>query len=156
MFLSRSLFRISLLVFVSAVSASYSLADEVMVDIRAIHASRGDKPYFYNQSKLEEVSISDMESKLRKLQYDHFHLLASEHKNVEFNHKEVLHLPQGHTLSFKPIARKDDRIQLWLNWTNDQGAELLDTQLHLISGESMITGTEESDDQGLIVEISVK
>lgn len=100
--------------------------------------------------------INDISSQLKKLQYQRYSLISAREGFVEVAHKKVFGLSNGHTLSLRPLYIEGSRVGMWLKWQDDQGMDLLDTRMHFTCGEAFLTGTEKSDDSGVILAIDVQ
>jgi hypothetical protein len=102
-----------------------------------------------------DQKITDLSDKLRKLHYKKYVLVSSRKDVVSMQQKKVLSLGKGHTLALRPMYIDGKRVGMWLKWKDDQGAKLLDTRMHFTCGESVVTGTERSDNSGVILAIDV-
>lgn len=146
-------------------NADASADESITVSVRAIHAtkSRGPnspvKPNNFTKSKKygeNQGQIRDIKAKLKKLPYNNFDLISHQSKAVAFDQQETFVLGDGNVLNFKTISKKKDKVCLWLNWKDGKGANVLDTRLHFVDGETVLTGSDLGDDTGLIVAIDVK
>ena len=100
--------------------------------------------------------ISDLREKLKNLNYRHFLLLESTERIVSENQIETVPLYGGHALALKPVRFGRGRIGLWLRWTDERGAEVLNTKMHFDSRESMLAGMEREGNKGVILAIGVR
>lgn len=101
-----------------------------------------------------EPEQHDLTSKLSQLHFKSFKLVADETRNLAFDRTASLELGDGHALSIKPSYRAKNKVCLWLRWVDTKGLEVLNTKLHLRSGEAVVTGTEEGSDTGTVLAIS--
>lgn len=101
-----------------------------------------------------EPAQHDLTSKLSQLHFKSFKLVADETRNLAFDRTASLELGDGHAISIKPSYRAKNKVCLWLRWVDAKGLEILNTKLHLLSGEAVVTGTEEGRDTGTVLAIS--
>lgn len=99
--------------------------------------------------------IEDLRGKLSTLPYHNYRLLNTYERNIELHSKSELDLGGGQKLYLKPLSKKGEKVCLWLSWKDEQGAEIIDTRMHLSAGQSMITGTEKLPDSGVILALDV-
>lgn len=140
---------------------SYSTYFEVLADpavtvhIRTVRASdfctSGKRTRMRIDPKLE-----DIRSKLEKLQYRSYKLLSTSSAEMKLKNRETVSLGNGQTLTIRPLYIKPERAGLWLKWNDRSGDGILDTRMHFAPGESVITGTENSADSGIILAIDVE
>lgn len=103
-----------------------------------------------------DPSLSDLRSKFEKLPFKTFKLVDSQEQIVPMKRKETLRLPNGHSLSVRPLSVDDEKASIWLKWQDKGGEDLLDTRMHFGCGESMLTGVDSAHDSGVILAISVR
>jgi hypothetical protein len=128
---------------------------QVSVTVRTVMATGVRTGSSQGQGTHVGKKIHDLTDKLSKLHYQRYTLVSSRNDVVSMQQKKVLSLGKGHTLALRPMYIKGNRVGMWLNWKDEQGAKLLDTRMHFTCGESVVTGTERSADSGLILAIDV-
>ena len=100
--------------------------------------------------------LSDIREKLIKLQFKNFRLVSSQTVIVPLMKKGKLALVNGFNLAVRPLYVSADRISMWLSWRDPRGMEIIDTRMHFDPGESMLTGSEQGEHEGVILAIEVK
>ena len=125
--------------------------------IRTIHAS-GVRPSSTEQNPdtttiTVEDSLSDLKPKLTLLPFSSFRLISRKEEEISVKEKESLQLPNGQTLSFRPMYMDNDRVCVWLSWKDADGADILNTRIHFDADESVLTGTDYHDNEGRILAI---
>lgn len=140
-----------------------SLQSQVIkLSVRTIQASDPGKST--HESALGEAaprnihldnSLRDLEPRLRHLPFNSFRLLAQKNEVITLKSRESLQLPNGQSLMFRPIylEAKNKKMGLWLSWKDKDGSEILNTRVHFDAQESVLTGTDCSHDEGLILAI---
>jgi hypothetical protein len=106
-------------------------------------------------STSQEVAqeIKDLSSKLSQIPYRSFRLVSSKEERLCLKKKQSMQLPNGQSLSFRPVHMEGKKVGLWLNWKDSDGAGILDTRIHFDSDDSVLTGTDQSPDRGTILAI---
>lgn len=102
-----------------------------------------------------DEKVSDIAVELRNLQFNRYNLLFSEEQRASVGKKSTLAFPNSHKLFFKPLSSHGDNINAWILWEDDTKMEVLNSQLHLTSGESMIIGMDRGGLKGLILSLMV-
>jgi hypothetical protein len=134
----------------------------IKLSVRAIQASDSGSPSERaNQDpsaskKIHvESQLSDIEEKLTQLPFSHFHLISREEKTLQTRNRESIALPRGQVLTVRPLHMDADpkKICLYLNWQDQDGSHILDTRVHFDTRDSVITGTDSSHNEGLILAI---
>lgn len=134
---------------------SNSLADsQVIVSVRTVRASDPLTGPATRKLKIDE-RIRDLSQKLSKLPYGAYSLLSAERLTIGMKHRQSLTLAGGQTLTVRPLYADDERVGMWLKWQEPNGAEILDTRMHFDYGESMIAGTDNTPESGVILAIDV-
>jgi hypothetical protein len=137
----------------------------VTLFVRAIQATspfQQERPRAENVATKEATSsqldpeLKDIEARLINLPFSRFQLLASKNETITIKQKNSLQLPNGQKLILRPMYMDHKKVGLWLNWRDKDGSEILNTRVHFDSSESVITGTDCSHDQGLILAIKAK
>lgn len=105
-----------------------------------------------------DEELSDISLKLRHLQFLTFKMVSKDELLIPLKKKESVNLSDRTVLTIRPIYLSDNRVGMWLKWTDKSGEQvLLDTRMHFDSEESMLAGTENhSGDGGLILAISAQ
>lgn len=103
-----------------------------------------------------EKSIQDISSQLARLRYSKFRLVDEQELVLPPRKRRKLPLADGHQIVLRPVAVSGDTICLWLKWKSPSGAQVLDTRVRFVAGQSMLTGTEHNPDVGLILAIRVE
>lgn len=99
-------------------------------------------------------ALNDLQPKLAHLPFSHFHLLSRKEETITLRKKNSLQLPNGQSLIFRPIYMDTRKVGLWLNWRDKDGSEILNTRLHFDSQDSVLTGTDCAQNEGLILAIN--
>lgn len=128
----------------------------VRLSIRTIQASDPREPSGHNSSSVVshiDTALGDLESKLARLPFAKFHLIALKEETITLRKKNWIQLPNGQSLAFRPMYVENKKVGLWLNWKDRDGTEILNTRLHFDANDSVLTGTDGPHDQGLILAI---
>ena len=129
----------------------------VNVFVRTIQASEpvpADPPEGQDiQSPKVPAELSDLSVKLAQLPFSSFSLLASKNETHFLKKRETMQLPNGQTLTFRPMYMDNKRVGLWLNWRDSDGSEILNTRVHFDADDSVVTGTDCAGNKGLILAI---
>ena len=102
-----------------------------------------------------DEKLRDLGRKLRQLPYKSYHMLSSQHVPVPVDQRQELSLSGGQVLKYRLIYVNKKKVGMWLRWEDRFGQELLDTRMHFSCSESMVTGTENSDNSGSILAVRV-
>ncbi len=97
--------------------------------------------------------LRDIREKLLQLPFSHFHLISDHNNIITLKKKNRLTLPNNQVLFFKPIYVDGGKIGLWLNWKDHLGREMLNTRLHFNAFDSIVTGTNDGRNTGIILAI---
>lgn len=127
----------------------------VVVRVRAVKATEEENAETSRSAPNVDNRLDDIKRKLCKLQFHNFKMISSQETEVPIKRKQTLSLLNGQTLTLRPLYVEGDRVGLWLKWQDNSGMQILDTRMHLDSGESMLTGIDGSSDSGLILAIDV-
>ncbi len=100
-----------------------------------------------------EGNIRDLEPKLSQLPFDTFQLLSTKEETIALRTRNSLQLPNGHSLTFRPMYIDAKKVGLWLHWRDQEGGEILNTRVHFDAADSVLTGTDCAHDKGLILAI---
>lgn len=106
-------------------------------------------------SQVVEPPIRDLASKLEKIDFKQFRMIASIRESIGLKRKATLALSDGQSLVVRPLYVEDRRTGLWLKWVDRGGAEILDTRMHFECEESLLAGTNHRADAGVILAIDV-
>ena len=127
---------------------------QVEVNVRVVKAEN-DIDDGYTSPRLD-VRLDDIRAKLEQLPFRHFSYLSSERVIIPIKRKQIVTFASGQTLALRPVYCEQEKIGLWLRWSEKNGDEILDTRLHVNPGESMLAGTDSSPTTGLILAIDVE
>lgn len=134
------------------------IQESVQVKVRMLRAD--DKSIigfksFVNNTKLDPA-ISDLKDKLESLPFEHFTLASSDERSIPLKKKETIQFAGGQVLHLRPLSIEGDKVSLWLSWEDAKGQSILDTRMHFDSSQSMLAGTDNTDNTGLLLAISVR
>jgi hypothetical protein len=118
-------------------------------DPRPLHAPDTSEP----TAIVVEDSLTDIKPKLSLLPFSSFRLIAKKEEEISLKKKESLQLPNGQTLSFRPMYMENERVCMWLSWKDSDGSDILNTRIHFDADESVLTGTDYHDNEGRILAI---
>lgn len=144
----------SLCVFETAASAQ----ENVLVRVRLLRAT--DKSMlgfksFVDSPKLDPA-ILDLKEKLEALPFEQFVLLSSEERSMPLKKKDIIQFKCGQVLHLRPLSIDGNKVSLWLNWEDSSGQTILDTRMHFDSSQSLLAGTDSTDDTGLLLAVDVR
>jgi len=130
----------------------------ITLSVRAIQASEGREDRSHSDPSTQkplhiDAALDDIKPKLANLPFTHFHLLSHKEETISLRQRNALQLPRGQSLTFRPIYMDSKKVGLWLNWRDKDGSEILNTRLHFDSHDSVLTGTDCSHNEGLILAI---
>ena len=158
--ISRCTFLSLTLIACSLVSSSSALCEEsdlVNVFVRTIQASEPVEGEQDSKSSAQApklpAELSDISAKLVQLPFSSFTLLASKNETHAIKKRETMQLPNGQSLTFRPIYMDNKRVGLWLNWREADGSEILNTRVHFDADDSVVTGTDCAGNKGRILAI---
>lgn len=100
-----------------------------------------------------EGNIRDLERKLAQLPFNTFQLIDSKEETIALKTRDSLQLPNGQSLTFRPMYIDTKKVGLWLHWRNQEGGEILNTRVHFDTDDSVVTGTDCAHDKGVILAI---
>ena len=124
---------------------------QVTITVRKVRAATGKK-----KKLAVDNGIKDLSSKLQKLPFTRFKLLSTYSEIVPVANRRTISIGEGHNLTLRPLYIDGKKVGMWLRWQDHSGMKLLDTRMHLTSGESMITGTDAAAGSGVILAIDVE
>lgn len=130
---------------------------KIKLIVRTIQASEPRQPNTQenaetNSMTLEE-SLTDLKPKLALLPFSSFRLISRKEEEISLKKKESIQLPNGQTLSFRPMYMENERVCMWLSWKDTDGTDILNTRIHFDADESVLTGTDYHDNEGRILAI---
>ena len=129
----------------------------VNIFVRAIQASEPIKGEPSAASELQAPRVApelaDISAKLGQLPFSSFTLLSTKNESHVIKRRETMKLPNGQSLTFRPMYMDNKRVGLWLNWREADGSEILNTRVHFDSDDTVVTGTDCAGDKGLILAI---
>ncbi len=105
------------------------------------------------QTTSVEEAIADLKPQLNLLPFSTFHLISRKEEEISLKKKESFRLPNGQTLTFRPMYMDKERVGMWLSWKDTDGSDILNTRIHFDSDESVLTGTDYQDNEGRILAI---
>jgi hypothetical protein len=142
----------------SFTNSSQRVASErVTVLVRTIQATKPVKEGNSSSTEVStelEQSLADLQPKLAQLPFRSFKLVASKEGYFEVAKKGTLNLPNGQSVGVRPIYADDHRMGMWLNWLDSDGSEILNTRLHFDCEDTIVTGTDSANDEGLLLAIT--
>lgn len=100
-----------------------------------------------------EASLADLKAKLALLPFNSFRLISSQEQEISLKKKDSFRLPNGQSLTFRPMYMEQERVGMWLSWKEADGSDILNTRLHFDADESVLTGTDYHDNEGRILAI---
>lgn len=106
-----------------------------------------------NEAPSVEDSLADLKPQLTLLPFSTFHLISSKEEEISLKKKESFRLPNGQTLTFRPMYMEKERVGMWLSWKDTDGTDILNTRIHFDSDDSVLTGTDYHDNEGRILAI---
>jgi hypothetical protein len=134
--------------------------ETIKVSVRAIQASA---PHETNHEAKADRSpervihvdegLKDLQEKLIHLPFNTFRLLSQREETLALKTRDSLQLPNGQSLMFRPIYMDQRKVGLWLNWKDRDGSEILNTRVHFDSQDTVLTGTDCSHNEGMILAI---
>ncbi len=149
----------------SILSPGFLLAQDskvgmVNVRVRTLEAfdSIPENPTFVRPKHLKyeiDEQLGDLTQKLKQLHFRKYKLRSSTNRALTFEKQETLDLGDGHTLALKPLYREKNKLCLWVEWKDNSGMRIINTRLHMNVKDSMLTGTDQGDDGGMILAINV-
>jgi hypothetical protein len=133
----------------------------VAVDVRVVRASNPSPSELSLTSQQAarkpriDFRLKDLAAKLQRLPFQSYTVVSVEHRLIPLKKREVIGLSGGQTLTLRPLYVEDKRVGMWLKWQDQNGGDILDTRMHFDFGESVLTGTDNSENGGLILAIDV-
>lgn len=129
----------------------------VNVFVRAIQASDPikDVPGTASEVQAPKVAteLADISAKLAQLPFSSFTMLSAKNETHLIKKRETMKLPNGQSLTLRPMYMENKRVGLWLNWREADGSEILNTRVHFDADDTVVTGTDCAGDKGLILAI---
>lgn len=130
---------------------------KIKLVVRTIQASEPRPANAHEKSDIStitlEESLTDLKPKLTLLPFSSFRLISRKEQEISLKKKESLQLPNGQTLSFRPMYMEKDRVCMWLSWKDADGSDILNTRIHFDADESVLTGTDYHENEGRILAI---
>jgi hypothetical protein len=126
---------------------------EVRVVVRTIQATGAKDNVPSSKEPSLDPSLADLKQKLSMLPFSSFKLIGSNEEEISLKRKEVVRLPNGQTIAFRPMYMNKERVGLWLSWRDTDGNDILNTRLHFDADESVLTGTDYPNNEGRIIAI---
>jgi hypothetical protein len=127
---------------------------KVKVVVRTIQAT-GPRASSSGQAQTTSLddSLADLKPQLALLPFSAFHLISSKEEEISLKKRESFRLPNGQTLTFRPMYMEKERVGLWLSWKDTDGSDILNTRIHFDADDSVLTGTDYQDNEGRILAI---
>ncbi len=127
---------------------------KVKVVVRTIQAT-GPRASSSGQTQTTSLddSLADLKPQLTLLPFSAFHLISSKEEEISLKKKESFRLPNGQTLTFRPMYMEKERVGMWLSWKDTDGSDILNTRIHFDADDSVLTGTDYHDNEGRILAI---
>lgn len=127
----------------------------VLVVVRFLRATTA-RPNTGDETPLSiGAGLQDIAQKLGQLPFKNFEVLDTEQKVVTVAHRDNIPLHGGYELSLRPLYVDNDKIGVWLRWTDGRGMRLVDTRMHITPNETVITGADGGADVGDVLAIKV-
>jgi hypothetical protein len=147
----------ALLILVPRSSYSENSRGVVNVRLRAVVA----EGYVRNvkearSDRVVGANIEDLADKLLKLPYTRYTLGSEEEITIPYQKKEMISILPGQNVTIRPLFIDKRKICLWMKWEDSDGMKILDSRMHFRVGESMIAGTEQTDESGIVLAVDVK
>lgn len=94
-----------------------------------------------------EPSLADIRSQLEVLPYEHFRVVSREEQRTTMGEQVEFRLQGGegetHTVSVVPQSIRGKRVKLGVAWEGPGGTELVQSQLAVENGKSIVVGADE-------------
>lgn len=131
------------------------LAQRVSVSVRFLRATTA-RPDTLDQIPLAlGPGLQDIAQKLGQLPFRNFQVIDTKQKVIEVSHRDKISLHGGYELSVRPLYIDNEKIGLWLRWTDGRGMRLVDTRMHITPNDTVITGADGGGDSGDVLAIKV-
>jgi len=89
-----------------------------------------------------DPGLADIRMQLSKLQYVRFALVTIQQRQVGLMKRESLSLPDGHSLTLRPMYLENNRVGMWIRWADASGDPVIDTRMHFSCGQTLVAGTD--------------
>lgn len=126
---------------------------EVKVVVRSIQASGPKGSSSATAEPVIDETLTDLKQKLGMLPFSSFKLISSKEEQISLKRKETVRLPNGQSISLRPMYMNKERVGLWLSWKDTDGNDILNTRIHFDADESVLTGTDYENNEGRILAI---
>jgi hypothetical protein len=142
--------------------------EKVLVRVRAIKASElldstglldsaGREPRAQSPKLVIDSRLHDIENKLKQLHFRNYQLVSNEEVTIPLKKRETINLTEQTVLTLRPLFVDEDRVAIWLKWTDRTGNQvLLDTRMHIGFKESMLAGTDSNEGKGIILAVEAR
>lgn len=129
----------------------------VKLKVRLIQAAERIDAHESSVAIRIDSRLEDLADKLKKLPFRNFNLLLSEGIRVPLMKKESIALIGDQVLHLRPLYCDQEKIGMWLKWSDRSGGEILDTRMHFHPDQSMLVGTDlvNNPKNGLILALEV-
>ena len=133
--------------------AQSSMAQSSIAQPSIVQGSTGQAPADQAETPSLEDALADLKPQLILLPFSTFHLIDSKEEEISLKKKESFRLPNGQTLTFRPMYMEKERVGMWLSWKDTDGSDILNTRIHFDADDSVLTGTDYHDNEGRILAI---
>lgn len=129
---------------------------KVQVAVRFLRASKACQTSPRLTPLVVEASLKDIAEKLEHLPFKNFQVLDAQNKIISVARRENIPLYGGYALDLRPLYVDQDRIGLWLRWTDSRGLRLVDTRMHITPDDTVVTGADgNGEEMGDVLAIKV-
>lgn len=140
---------------------SLALADaedrDVSLVVRMIKASGVmEKNRDHHSAPEIDARLDDIKINLEQLPYRKFSFISTIEVPVAMRKRKTIRLPGANVLDVRLLYIDKDKTGMWVQWSDKEGSEVLDSRLHFYSGESVVVGTDATDDAAYILALGIK
>ncbi len=96
-------------------------------------------------------ALTNYKEKLLEFPFDRFQLVHSSNIQIPIMKREQIVLDSGEKMELKASYCESGRAGLWLQWLDQDGAELINTRLHFDQHEPVIVGAEKDEFSGRLL-----
>ncbi len=100
--------------------------------------------------------LNDISDQLNKLPYKSFQVISTSDLNTPIRKKQSILVGQGNEVTLRFLNFENNKVCLWIRWDDETGLKVLDTRMHFEAGQSMVVGTEHSEESGIVLALDVK
>lgn len=113
------------------------------------------QPEAQTDSREVQSELVDVEQELLKLPYRSFSLGSDRVITTPLMKKSSISLTPKENITVRPVYREKGKVCLWVKWEDQNGMKVLDSRLHLKDGESLVVGTDHTEDSGVVLVVDV-